>query len=587
MEVLFLKVVNMSIAAGWLVIAVMLLRLLLKKAPKSAAVVMWALVGIRLVCPFFPESPLSLIPSTQTIPDNFTSSDTPAVQSGISAVNSAVNPAISTALAPAAEESANPAQILIFAAGIIWVAGMVVMLLYVLISFLATQRKVRESIPYKENIRLCDRIGTPFIFGIFHPVIYLPSNISRQDSIYVTAHEKAHLRRHDHWWKPLGFLLLSFHWFNPLLWAAYLLFCRDIEFACDEKVIKEMGVKVKKTYSQALINCSAPKSSLAACPLAFGEAGVKSRIKSVLNYKKPGFRIITAAAAACVMLTVCFLTSPPDEPLTGDSTSDAELSAYLENVILEHHRTDYSADYYCCTDFDILGTDGSADRITVYMWVMYGEYSYDSSSGLLEQSGAYIPTAVTVRKNSGNFELEEYWEPRDGSYYEGDIRDKFPLHLQARALDLTAGVEKQAAACEQKALDYFAGPGSVTGGSGTDGSDTDNSGMAQTEGTIIYGYASEYNIARIVLTPSGSTFSFTFTYSLLSSYLPRGTTEEEGDRLILRSDDGENHYTFRREGENLVFLAGESSPLPEYRYSGDSYETLPCVPDGAVFVPKE
>lgn len=612
MEALFLKVVNMSIAAGWLVIAVMLLRLLLKKAPKSAAVLMWALVGIRLVCPFALESPLSLIPSTQTIPENFTTADTPAVQSGISAVNSAVNPAISSALAPAAEESANPAQVIVFAACVIWVAGMAVMLLYVIISFLATQRKVRESIPYKENIRLCDQIGTPFIFGVFRPVIYLPSGIDRQDSIYVTAHEKAHLRRHDHWWKPLGFFLLAIHWFNPLVWAAYFLFCRNIEFACDEQVIKEMGPGVKKPYAHALINCSAPRSSLAACPLAFGEAGVKARIRSVLNYRKPGFWIVTAAAVVCVILAVCFLTSPPDKSPTGDSASDQELSAYLETVILEHYRTDYSANYYCCTDFDILGTDESDDRITVYMWVMYGEYSYDSTDGLQEQSGAYIPTVVTVRKGSentgsaagddGNFELEEYWEPRDGSYYEGDIRNKFPLRLQGRALDLTAGVERQAAACEQKALEYFesresgAGDsGTDTGDSGTSGSGTDssvpgnsgsgNSGTAQTEETITYRYTPEYDAAGVVLSPSDGTF--TFTYSLLSSYLPRGRMEEEGDKLLLYTDDGENHYTFRRQGENLVFLAGESSPLPEYRYSGDSSETLPCVPDGAVFEQEE
>ena len=298
MEALFLKAVNISIAAGWLVLAVMLLRLVLKKAPKSAIVVMWALVGIRLVFPFSLESPLSLIPSAQTIPEDFTVSGTPEVQSGIPAVNSAVNPVITSVLAPSAEESANPAQILTGCACILWIAGVAVMFLYVLISFLRTRGTVRESMPYKENIRLCDRIGTPFIFGVFRPVIYLPSDISRQDIIYVTAHERAHLRRRDHWWKLLGFFLLSIHWFNPLLWAAYFLFCRDMEFACDEKVIKEMGAGIKKPYAHALINCSTPKHSLTACPLAFAETSVNARIRSVLNYRKPGFWIIAAVTAA-------------------------------------------------------------------------------------------------------------------------------------------------------------------------------------------------------------------------------------------------------------------------------------------------
>ena len=574
MEALFLKTVNMSIAAGWLVIAVIILRLLLKKAPKSAAVMMWALVGVRLICPISFESPLSLIPSAQTIPDNFTSSDAPAVQSGIYAVNSAVNPVISSALSPDPGESANPAQIMVSVLALVWIAGMAVMLFYTAASAVSIQRKVRESIPYKGNIRLCDHIATPFIFGVFRPVIYLPSDISTQDVIYVTAHEKAHLKRRDHWWKPLGFLLLAIYWFNPLLWAAYILFCRDIEFACDEKVLKEMGAGIKKPYSRALISCSAPRSSLAACPLAFGEAGVKARIKSVLNYRKPGFWIVTAAVAACIVLAVCFLTSPPSGSFSDGAASDTELSAYLENVILEHHRSDYSENNFCCTDFDILGTDGSADRITVYMWVMYGEYRYDSSSGLQQESGAYIPTAVTVRKDGGNFELEEYWEPRDGSYYVGDIQDKFPRRLWPAALNQPETGAGQEAACEQKALEYF-----ENGGGGSDGA----AQPAETGRQITYRYFSEYDSAAIVLSPSDRTFSFTF--SLLSSYLPHGTYETDGDRIILYTDDRENHYTFRRDGENLIFISGESSAIPRYRYSSDSQETTVSVPDGAVFEP--
>lgn len=159
---------------------------------------------------------------------------------------------------------------------------------------------------------MCDRIDTPFILGVFRPRIYLPSNMSEQDVTYVLAHEQAHIKRHDHWWKPLGFALLTIYWFHPILWIAYVLLCRDIELACDEKVIKEMGIDIKKPYSDALINCSIPRRAITACPLAFGEVGVKERVKTVLNYKKPAFWIVLIAVIACVIVAVCFLTNPKD-----------------------------------------------------------------------------------------------------------------------------------------------------------------------------------------------------------------------------------------------------------------------------------
>lgn len=310
MEVIFLKILNMSITASWLVFAVMVLRLLLKKAPKAMMVVMWALVGIRLVCPFSLESVLSVIPSAETIPTNIIYSEKPTIQSGIPALNSTVNPIISESLAPEVKTSVNPMQIITYIASIVWIVGIIAMLLYTAISYLRIHIKVREAVPLQDNIWLCDRIVTPFILGIIRPRIYFPSSINERDMEYVIAHEKAHLKRHDHWWKPLGFLLLTVYWFNPVLWIAYILLCRDIELACDEKVIKDMGVEIKKPYSDALINCSVPRKLIAACPIAFGEVGVKGRIKSVLNYKKPAFWIIIVAVVASIVVGVCFLTNP-------------------------------------------------------------------------------------------------------------------------------------------------------------------------------------------------------------------------------------------------------------------------------------
>lgn len=310
MEALFLKLFNMSITASWLVLAVVILRLLLKKAPKAVTVFLWALVGIRLVCPFSFESVFSLIPSAETLPNDILTTKTPAVDSGIPFLNQAVNPIISGSLAPNVGYSVNPMQVVAFIGAVIWLMGIAAMLIYTLISYLKIHRKVCEAVPYNENIWVCDRIAAPFILGVFRPRIYLPSSIDKQDEEYVIAHERAHLKRRDHLIKPLGFLLLTVYWFNPVMWIAYILLCRDIELACDEKVIKTMGIEIKKPYSEALINCSLPRRAIAACPLAFGEVGVKSRIKSVLNYKKPAFWVVIVAIIASIAVAVGFLTNP-------------------------------------------------------------------------------------------------------------------------------------------------------------------------------------------------------------------------------------------------------------------------------------
>ncbi len=335
MESVFLKIFNMSITACWLVLAVVLLRFLLKKAPKWLTLVLWCFVGLRLICPWSFESVFSLIPSTETIPQNITTTDTPHVNSGISYFNSTVNPVISQTFAPTPEESASPMQIIVFIATVVWLSGVTAMLIYTAISYLRLRRKTHESVNLRDNIMLCDRIDTPFILGLFRPKIYLPSNLYESDSEYVIAHEKAHLKRGDHLIKPISFLLLTVYWFNPVLWVAYVLLCRDIELACDEKVIKQMGSEIKKPYSTALINCSIPRHSIAACPLAFGEVGVKSRIKAVLNYKKPAFWIIIVAVLASIVVAVCFLTNPKTvklksiEYLSLDNTLESTVSVYI------------------------------------------------------------------------------------------------------------------------------------------------------------------------------------------------------------------------------------------------------------------
>lgn len=316
MNELFLKIINMSISASWLVLAVLILRFVLKKAPKWINVLLWGIVAIRLICPFSFESQLSLIPSAETIPLNIGMDSTPTINSGISAINNAVNPIISQSNTPMAGASINPLQITIGIYEYIWIFGMIALALYTAISYWRLHRKVDTAVRYKDNIFQSENVSSPFVFGIIKPRIYLPFKMNGQDLEHVVAHEHAHIRRKDHWWKPLGFLLLTIHWFNPLMWMAYVLLCRDIELACDEKVIKELGNEQRGDYTQALVACSVNRRMIAACHLTFGEVGVKERVKSVMNYKKPALWVIIIAVIVCVGVAVCFLTNPKQDSYT-------------------------------------------------------------------------------------------------------------------------------------------------------------------------------------------------------------------------------------------------------------------------------
>ena len=316
MNELFLKIINMSISASWLVLAVLILRFVLKKAPKWINVLLWGIVAIRLICPFSFESTLSLIPSAETIPLNIGMDTTPTINSGISAINNAVNPIISQSNTPMAGASVNLLQITIGIYEYIWIFGMIALALYTAISYWRLHRKVDTAVRYKDNIFQSENVSFPFVLGIIKPRIYLPFKMNGQYLEHVVAHEQAHICRKDHWWKPLGFLLLMIHWFNPLMWLAYVLLCRDIELACDEKVIKELGNEQRGDYTQALVACSINRRMIAACPLAFGEVSVKERVKSVMNYKKPAFWVIIISVIVCVGVAVCFLTNPKQDSYT-------------------------------------------------------------------------------------------------------------------------------------------------------------------------------------------------------------------------------------------------------------------------------
>ena len=646
MSDLFLNILNMSIAASWLILAVVLLRFLLKKAPKWIIILLWGIVALRLAVPFSFESALSLIPSAETFNAHNIQYETPAISSGIPAVNNAVNPVLGETFAPNPAGSVNPLYVWTFIVSVIWLIGIAAMLLYAVTSYVRVHRSVAERAPYEGNIFLCDHVKSPFILGLVRPKIYLPSSMDEAAMGPVIAHEKAHLARRDHWWKPLGFLILTVHWFNPLCWIAYVLLCRDIELACDEKVIRQMDLDEKKQYSIALLECSTQRRLVTICPLAFGEVGVKERVKNVLNYKKPAFWVIVVAVVACAVVTVCFATNPkqdlpqeqrtvraqiteiedssflvtpvegawelsssdlfrvpiknmppspepqvgdiveitydgfilesdpaqfsnvlsirvisqaekltlddvvtlsqkgdaltwsdferyqgrevgsglyimryeidelfdvlvggvPDEtpwyiylrvnneaddridirtedvstfveahrndvpkviepkpdgggepaPEEPDFSTLSEEQAAIRQAILEHNRSADLTGVVPCVSFAELAcivVDGSDfSEYTHYGWALYNEYRV-TDSGLKTVSGGHVPVAITFREGpSGTLTLEEYWEPRDGSYYAQDIREKFPAHIVEDGMDSQKFILQQTQECYAQAI---------------------------------------------------------------------------------------------------------------------------------------
>ncbi len=593
METVFLKLLNMSITAGWIVLAVILLRLLLKKAPKWISCLLWVLVGLRLILPFSFKSILSLIPSAETVPQEIIYAEKPTIHSGVPFVNSTVNPIISESLAPQAGASVNPIQIVIFIASIAWCIGIVGMLIYAFISFLCIKHRVRFSAPLQENIYICDGISTPFILGLIKPRIYLPSLLSEKDSEYVIAHEKAHIKRLDHLWKPLGFALLTVYWFNPLLWVGYILLCRDIELACDERVIKDMSADDKKAYSSALLDCSVPRRMISACPLAFGEVGVKSRIKSVLSYKKPAFWIIVISLIACAVAAVCLLTDPKSDT--------SEKNVDLSDIADMNIGTDIPFIIYA--DDDVMYFSGSFGLII---------YDYHSMTVIDRVSWEMLPDGYgfTLSWASADGETVYFERFNESPTMKYDVKNRELLPCDGA--DSSQHFDREHLTEEQKELlnsFYINGENAVNIDKGFYYLRADDWNMKTLQlvfhdyqsstdsvfyifsefmeynavNSLVYTYHDSVDILNPTLTITPENQHFQFVWSGFSSYIAQGKYDFEGDFLILKTDDGLYTYVFETCEGGYRFNAERSSKIPEYRYSGDSYETQCPVPDGAVF----
>lgn len=307
---IFIQIINMSISASWLMLVVLLMRLLLIRAPKKLTVLLWAFVGIRLLCPVIIESPFSLIPSAQTVSPDIVTDSNPQIESGSMIINSVFNHMISKYFTPHMGASVNPLQIWISALEIIWIVGMLALIIYTVVRYVKLHSKLKTAVFLKDNVYQCEGVTSAFVFGVIKPKVYVPFGISPQNMEMVIAHEKAHIKRKDYLWKLVAFCLCILHWFSPLLWFCYFKFCEDLELACDEEVIKSFDRNRRADYSQALLTCSIKKKGIYGCPIAFGEVSVEKRVKSVLGYKRPKTVVVCIAVLSCCLVAFCFLTNP-------------------------------------------------------------------------------------------------------------------------------------------------------------------------------------------------------------------------------------------------------------------------------------
>lgn len=370
---LFVSLLKLSLPACVLVAVVLLARWLLRKAPKWITCALWALVALRLLCPFALESPFSMMPDGMgngeavdawmgsALPGGYPQGEAGYDTAVSSGVLSQTDMCGSADVVTGVGESAMPQTVenrLLPCFFFAWLVGMISMLLYALFSSLRLKRRVAASAPYADKVLLCDEIDAPFLLGVVRPRIYLPSRLSGQQLAHVLAHERAHLKRLDHWWKFLGFLLLAVYWFNPVLWLAYFLLCRDMELACDESVLRDMDTSARADYAQSLLDLSRLRRAIPTCPLAFGARSVRVRVRSALDYKKPVVWVSIAAMLTCAVVALCFLTVPTERafPMNGRALASFDTDLILSEIRKIERLDEYASLYAPPQQFGLILT---------------------------------------------------------------------------------------------------------------------------------------------------------------------------------------------------------------------------------------
>lgn len=589
MDTLFLKLLNLSITASWIVLAVIAVRFLIKKAPKFISCLLWVIVAVRLVCPFSFESVLSLIPSTQTIPETAITDTHFNVDSGVSVIDNSINPILDNRYPEDITASASTGNIVLSVLGAVWLAGMIIMLLYMLLSFLKVRKQVSAKVRLRDNIFICDEVKSPFIMGVFRPEIYLPSDMESEQRDYVLSHELAHLKRHDNLWKPLGFIILSVYWFNPVMWLAYILLCRDIESACDEKVIKEMTDEDRAGYSQALLDCGTNKKSVQVCPVAFGETGVKERVKNVLNYRKPAFWIIIIAVIASIAVAVCFLTNPPKDEDFYDK-ANIKITEKLPPVLEISPYTNY---LYKEVNYGIFFEDNFTEVRVSY----YDDEFYDAKKQiedtisfrgdiLVDSFGKTVFDSISADISDYNFRIAALSEsdyPKNFWIIGMNEKEKEIIYIHVDAQDLDRVDNLETFLCKEAKIEKL-----IRQSFSKDSFMLNNIKRGSIPMTYVWqGAKQEPMNPQFTLNPNNRTV--TFTSSALSSYYGKGKYTYDGSKITIKSDDGVYVLAFTKKDNSYIFdaekslynnkkITGKSKPEKHYEFFD--------ISDGAEFIPE-
>ncbi len=451
MNAFLLELLNMSLVASLLIVAVVILRLVFKKAPKAVFCLLWGLVGLRLICPFSFESKLSLVPDSEPIShiSQFDASElTP--QTVYKKVVSFETEEGSVVVRTEDTTEFDYVGFILKLLPYVWAGGVGAMAVISAVSLIRLKSKLVVSLKEEGRIWRSDGIKTPFILGVIRPKIYIPSHLSEEEKNVVVAHEKAHIKRLDHIWKPLGYTILSIHWFNPLVWVAYALLCKDIELSCDEYVIKKMSASEKKLYSNTLLSCNAPKHLLTACPVAFGEVGVKARIKGVLSYKRPAFWIIIVSVLVSAIVAVAFMTDPLNTQYV--YKNEAEL---LESTILRENTPQKNKDLFCCESHQVIQRDVKGSFITYYTAFGFGGYTL--SEGEIKAEEEFFSPAIISAEltKDGEYKLVDYWTPQSGEGYEKSVKERFPANHADKVIYGVSYENTLKKANEKKAEEHF------------------------------------------------------------------------------------------------------------------------------------